>query len=61
MGALGIQGARAIYGDMRIFETWKLTKEPVLMIGMDTIGQFDTLVIDYRMRELQVRLRSSRD
>jgi hypothetical protein len=61
MGSLAIQGARAIYGDMRIFETWKLTREPVLMIGMDTIGQFDTLIIDYRMRELQVRLRSSRD
>jgi predicted aspartyl protease len=61
MGSLAIQGARAIYGDMRIFDTWKLTREPVLMIGMDTIGQFDTLIIDYRMRELQVRLRSSRD
>src|SRR5208283_1179527 len=44
MGTLGIQGARAIYGDMRIFETWKMTREPVLLIGMDTIGQLDTVV-----------------
>jgi hypothetical protein len=58
MGTLGIQGARAIYGDMRIFETWKMTKDPVLLIGMDTIGQLDTVVIDYRLRELQVRMRS---
>jgi hypothetical protein len=61
IGTLGIQGARAIYGDMRIFETWKMTKEPVLLIGMDTIGQLDTVIIDYRMHELQVRMRSSRD
>jgi hypothetical protein len=60
MGTLEIQGARAIYGDMRIFETWKMTKEPVLLIGMDTIGQLDTVIIDYRLRELQVRLRSRR-
>lgn len=57
LGTLGIQGARAIYGDMHIFETWKLTKEPVLLIGMDTIGQLDTVIIDYRMRELQLRMR----
>ena len=61
MGTLGISGARAIYGDMRIFETWKMTKEPVLLIGMDTIGQLDTVVIDYRLRELQVRMRNSRN
>ena len=59
IGTLGIQGARGIYGDMRIFETWKMTREPVLMIGMDTIGQLDTVVIDYRLRELQLRLRAS--
>jgi predicted aspartyl protease len=59
MGTLGIQGARAVYGDMRIFETWKMTKEPVLLIGMDTIGQLDTVVIDYRLRELQLRMRAS--
>ena len=57
LGTLGIQGARAILGDMHIFETWKMTKEPVLLIGMDTIGQLDTVVIDYRLRELQVRMR----
>ena len=59
LGTLGIQGARAIYGDMHIFETWKMTKEPVLLIGMDTIGQLDTVVIDYRLRELQLRMRVS--
>jgi hypothetical protein len=27
------------------------------MIGMDVLGQFDTLIIDYKRRELQVRMR----
>ncbi len=61
MGTLEIRGAQAVYGDMKIFDTWKLTREPVLLIGMDTIGLLDTLIIDYRMRELQVRMRSTRD
>jgi Aspartyl protease len=61
IGSLTIEGARAVYGDMHIFESWKLTKEPVLLIGMDTIGLLDTVIIDYRARELQVRMRSHRD
>ncbi len=60
IGTLQIVGGRAVYGDMRIFDTWKLTNEPVLMVGMDTIGLLDTLIIDYRLRELQVRTRASR-
>jgi hypothetical protein len=28
-----------------------------MLIGMDVIGLFDTLIIDYRRRELQVKLR----
>jgi hypothetical protein len=35
-----------------------MTREPVLLIGMDTIGQLDTVIIDYRLRELQVRMRA---
>jgi hypothetical protein len=31
----------------------------VILIGMDVLGLFDTLVIDYRRHELQVRMRNS--
>ncbi len=61
IGMLTIEGAQAVYGDMHIFEAWKLTRDPVLLIGMNTIGLLDTVVIDYRMRELQVRMRRTRD
>jgi hypothetical protein len=29
--------------------------EPALMIGMDALGTLDTLIIDYRRKELQIR------
>jgi len=32
-----------------------MTRTPVLLIGMDVLGLFDTLIIDYRRKELQVR------
>lgn len=57
-GSVRIEGARVTYGDMRIFDHWKLTDEPVVLIGMDAIGLLDTVIIDYRRRELQIRMRS---
>jgi hypothetical protein len=56
-GSVRIEGARVTYGDMRIFDHWKLTEEPVVLIGMDAIGLLDTVIIDYRRRELQIRMR----
>jgi len=58
-GAVRIQGARVTYGNMRIFEHWKMNDEPVVLIGMDAIGLLDTLIIDYRRREVQMRMRGS--
>ena len=45
------------FGDMHIFEHWHLTEEPVMLIGMDALGLLDTLIIDYRRHELQIRMR----
>jgi hypothetical protein len=58
LGKLTIRGAHVTMGDMQIFEQWKLTSEPVLLIGMDTLGLLDTLIIDYRRRELQIQMHS---
>jgi len=30
--------------------------QPAILIGMDTLGLLDTLIIDYRRHELQIRL-----
>ena len=56
LGDITVDGAHVTFGDMFIFELWNLTREPALVIGMDVLGLFDTLIIDYKLRELQVRL-----
>jgi hypothetical protein len=46
---------------MHIFEHWHLSKEPVLLIGMDTLGLLDVFIIDYRRRELQFSMHEQRN
>jgi hypothetical protein len=60
IGDLQIRQAYITAGDMYIFQYWQMTKEPALMIGMDVLGLFDTLIIDYKRHELQVRMRKTR-
>jgi len=56
-GPIQIQSKRMTFADMRIFEYWKMTKEPSVLIGMDALGLLDTLIIDYRRHELMLRMR----
>jgi predicted aspartyl protease len=56
MGGLTINGVHITFGDMYLFQHWHMTEKPVLLLGMDLLGSFDTLIIDYRMKELQIRL-----
>jgi hypothetical protein len=57
-GPIQIQTQRMTFADVRIFEYWKMTKEPALLIGMDALGLLDTLIIDYRRNELQLQTRA---
>ena len=56
MGPIQIQDFGVTYADLFIFKHWKYTSEPAIMIGMDALGTLDTLIIDYRRKELQVRM-----
>jgi len=56
LGRIEIAGARITYGEVHIFEHWHLTREPALLIGMDALGLLEALVIDYRRREVDLRL-----
>jgi len=56
-GTVEIQNMSVMLGDINMFKQWKLTDEPAMLIGMDVLGSVDTLVIDYKLKELQVRLR----
>jgi Aspartyl protease len=57
VGPLIFNGVNITYGDMYIFDRWQLNGEPVLVLGMDVLGTVDLLVIDYRLHQLQMRLR----
>jgi predicted aspartyl protease len=59
IGSLRFTGVYITYGDMYIFDRWHLMNEPTLVLGMDVLGTVDVLVIDYRLHELQIRLRRS--
>ncbi len=54
-GSLQIRSANVTFVDLYIFEQWKLLNEPALIIGMDVLGLLDTLILDYKRRELQLR------
>ena len=55
VGDLQIRNMNITFGDMFIFEQWKMTREPTVLIGMDVIGTLDTLIIDYHKREALLR------
>jgi hypothetical protein len=59
-GKLEIRSDHMTFADMNIFKHWQLTDEPALLIGMDAIGLLDTLIIDYRRHELQLKMRDQR-
>jgi hypothetical protein len=58
-GDLTVRGAHITFGDMYLFQHWKLTDEPTLTLGMDLLGSFDVLIIDYNRHEMQIRSRNA--
>jgi predicted aspartyl protease len=56
IGSIQILDSGVTFADMYIFKQWKLLNEPAILIGMDALGLLDTLVIDYRRHELQMRM-----
>ncbi len=56
-GSLLVSGAHINFADLFIFGHWKLDSRPAILIGMDVLGVLDTLIIDYRRQELQIRTR----
>lgn len=60
LGDLVVRGAHITFGDMYLFQHWKLMDKPVLLLGMDVLGNLDVLIIDYHMHEMQIRLAHDR-
>jgi Aspartyl protease len=59
LGAVQIRDPGVTFGDLYIFKQWRLLNEPAILIGMDSLGLLDVLVIDYRRHELQLRMRKT--
>jgi len=57
LGEVVIRQAHITSGDFHIFQTWDMVKTPTVLLGMDVLGLFDVMIIDYRRRELQVLMR----
>jgi hypothetical protein len=60
MGPIVMRDSGVTFADIYIFKYWKMVNEPTLMIGMDALGTLDTLIIDYRRKELQIRTTAGR-
>jgi predicted aspartyl protease len=56
-GDVFVRNAEILFSDLHIFEHWQLVSRPAVIIGMDVLGALDTLVIDYRRNELQIKIR----
>jgi Aspartyl protease len=59
IGGITIRDPGVTFGDLYIFKQWRLLNEPAILIGMDTLGLLDTLIIDYRRHELQLRMQNA--
>jgi len=57
MGPIIIRTPYLTVSDLDIFERWNLTREPAMLIGIDTLGLLDSMVIDYRRLELNIKMR----
>ncbi len=55
MDAIRIRGATMTFGDVQIWQYWRMTREPAIMLGMDVLGALDQVIIDYRTRQLHLR------
>jgi predicted aspartyl protease len=54
-GDMVVRNAEIVFSDVYIFDHWQVRDEPAMLIGMDLLGLLDTLVIDYRRSELQLK------
>jgi len=54
MGSIKVGQIDITFGDLHVFKVWGFQRSPALLVGMDVLGVLDTLIIDYRRKELQV-------
>jgi len=56
LGEFKILGARVSFGDMPIFKYPQLSEARSLLLGMDILGRFGSMIIDYGAQQMQFEL-----
>lgn len=56
MIGLRVRRLTAIAADVQVFRLWELTEQPAMLVGMDVLSRVETLTIDYRRRQVQLRM-----
>jgi hypothetical protein len=41
-----------VFADLHVFDIWDLAKRPSLMLGMDVLGRFNAIELNYARREI---------
>jgi hypothetical protein len=55
LGSVEVTKLPVTFAGFKIFDYWGLSDQPALLIGMDVLGSFDELAIDYGRQELHLR------
>jgi predicted aspartyl protease len=55
LGTMQIVGARVSFADVAIFDYLRWSDRPALLLGMDVLGRFDSMIIDYKAGTLKLR------
>jgi predicted aspartyl protease len=56
-GSVQVRRVEISFGELPVFEHWRLNGEPALLLGMDIIDRLETFEIDYQQRKLHLRAR----
>jgi hypothetical protein len=56
LGEVLVRNPSMTFADFEIFKYWHMTDEPTVLVGMNVLGLLDTMIIDYKRKELQVKL-----
>lgn len=60
LGSLRILGARIAYGEIPLFEHLRLMRTPAMLLGMDILGQFAGILINFKGKTIQLHPRKQK-
>jgi predicted aspartyl protease len=56
-GSVPVRNVEVSFGELPIFEHWRLNGQPAMLLGMDVIERLEIFEIDYQQRKLHLRAR----